>query len=231
MKSYWDLSERERAALTAESVEAFLDVERMVRGAVKPAPPQLEPLEDVALRTRSAFVIRYDDYHRCNVAFETADDARAFLALKPLRLERLYPAGVDAVLALALGDPSIAEVQLPDGAEVEALSTRLKVNRERKERNDAASAEYARALNKYDEALTELRDDLARCQMLAREHAQVHATWLDYVRLADGDRDVAWKFLVTAFGDVRAREAFAWHGTTPPPDVSRPAVAVAPEAA
>ena len=39
MSSYWDLSQKERASLTSEQVQYFLDVELMEKGVLKAVSP------------------------------------------------------------------------------------------------------------------------------------------------------------------------------------------------
>ena len=59
MNRYWDLEEADRAKLTADQVEAFLNVELMEVGVTKPREPDLMEVEELTIETEEWFKVSW----------------------------------------------------------------------------------------------------------------------------------------------------------------------------
>jgi hypothetical protein len=113
MTTYWDLSEQERAALTADDVQKYIDAELMLKGVLKVKPLALEPEPTVPVPSTKAFVVRFGGkYGRTDsgVAFDTIESAQAFIALRAVRVESEYMDSTSVPYVGRATDPEIAEV-------------------------------------------------------------------------------------------------------------------------
>lgn len=212
-KSYWDLSEKERAELTHEAVTRFEAIELMTAGVLPveplvldPEPETDEPPTVTHYRVRSGHT-----YLDC--AFASMEEAKAFVALKPLRVASSYlngdwnqtvhytaPLEGVEIVAVELTTQSLFEIE-KDGLEKRAAAR--KENRERMEQHD-------KAVKKRNEALAGMWSDWHRCRHLDADHRKVVATFAQYVQIAGGDRTVAARFLLKAFTSHEILDAALW---------------------
>lgn len=206
-KRYWDLEDGERAALTHDEVEAFLAVELMERGALKPKAPEFEPLTETDLPTVDVYGITYHDgYDKpLDIVFPSADAAVQFLLLGAQIVERDYEANVHHTTPLV--EPKITLRRLAAHDAVKARAAALRENKARKDRNDAAQRAYEKALEVLSNETTTIWDDWRRCRSEADQHRRVRETFAQYVGLAGGDEVVAWRFLRKAFSEEQATAA------------------------
>ena len=93
MKTFWDLTGRERLALTKEQIETiYVPREAAEAGLLVPREPILEPLPpepDVERpKGRNVFIVNVSteegSSNTINVAFATQEQAEAFIALNPM---------------------------------------------------------------------------------------------------------------------------------------------------
>jgi len=92
MKTYWDLSEPERAAMTRDDVARYIDAELMLKGVLAVAPLTLVDETPPALATEPYYRVG-DEYTTLDVAFRSEADARAFLGLGPVRVTTEWSLG------------------------------------------------------------------------------------------------------------------------------------------
>jgi hypothetical protein len=194
MKTYWDLSEDERGVLTREDVQRYLDAELMLKGVLKVRPLELEPVPTVPAPATAVYTIRFGRYTDSSVAFATANDAQAFLALKPLRVESHY---LDGTSVSSLGDMEDAEVvatPIYTKAEIDSCKAELSKRGAIKAANERRESEYLEARKKQDEALKGLWDDWTLCVEREARLRAVAETFADYAVTA-GSTVLAEKFL------------------------------------
>jgi hypothetical protein len=194
MMTYWDLSEAERGELTQDEVQKYVDAELMLKGVLKVKPLVLEPEPSAPEPTSVVYVVRHSRYHDFGAAFDRIEDAKAFVALKPKRLESHW-LGSESVPAIAASpEPEIVEVRVYGEAELVAIKSDLQRASAVRAANKRREEEFEKAKKANDEALKGLWEDWARC----REHAStlrgVADTFADYQRTA-GDDGLASKFL------------------------------------
>lgn len=231
-RRYWDLEERDRAALSAEDVKTYLDVELMERGVLRPRPPVLEPISEVELATRTMFGIKYDSYHELDVVFPTAEAAAAFVALGAMLVKTDYQAGSAKYLE-PLSDAAISTRNVTTKEAALAGRAVLRENNARKERNEKAQQEYEKAVDAVDKETRAIWDDWHECRRVVAGHARVLETWVNYVAMARGDEQVAGRFLFKAFTQSQVIDAFKFAGVELPtaPQVVEQAPAPAAEEA
>lgn len=215
--SYWDLSERERAALTSEGVEGYLDYELMSAGVVRPRrPPSTDVPNLPELERVQVYVVRagYSDL----IAFDAPEKVDQFLKLGPIRVLSDYDAGSKVAYAEPLfhGDDEIA-----NGVSPRSVATRASfmLRREELKRAEAArrASEGARksyedALAKVDKATSGVWADWHAMQAKGRECDEVAETLAEYLRMTGGDRALALRFLAKAFSVSRRADASEWFG-------------------
>ncbi len=198
MKTYWDLDETERAQLTTEDVERYIDAELMLKGVLKVKPLVLEPEIVAPVPTASVFTVRIDSYNKLDVAFETVEQARAFLTLKPKHLASEYMTNGSCPYTRVLGDCEISEIRVFTEAEKDAAKAELKRAGAVKAENERRVEESSKAHKLQDEALKGLWDDYYECKARDARLRAVAETYADYQRTA-GDDIVAANFLAKVY--------------------------------
>ncbi len=216
MKTYWDLSEQERADLAADDVQRYVDAELMLKGVLKVIPLALEPVPKVPEPTTKAFVVRFaGKYGRADsgVAFATLEAAQAFVALRPLTLGSEYLDSTSVQYTVAVGDAEIAEVPIFTEEAKNAVRNELKKAAAIAATNSKRTEEYGNAVREQEKALSGLWEDWTRCR---EENARLRAvadTFADYTRTA-GDEATASKFLAKVYPAeiiAEAAQRFGFH--------------------
>lgn len=248
-KTYWDLEEKERAALTDEEVERFVDAELMTKGVLKVAAPDLVPVPEVATKPSAYYTVqivgRYGVSESLDVVFASREAAAASLT-GAFSLDHDYQS--DSRVARPIRpDAKVVEVEaLPESVHVEHKATLERV-KAAKEANAKAQQEYQEASRKQSQALQGLWDDWHRCRGLDRQHRKVVATFEEYVRVAQGGeqpasvaqlgrsaeeaRTIAGRFLLKVFTREEIAAAGEWCGVEipVPGDVAEAPRAEAPQ--
>jgi len=210
MKTYWKLSNAERAALTEEEVTAFVEIELMEKGVLN-VPPAVELLEiaEPELQKTMVFVVSTDnEYHgtdRINYGFTTADSAQAFadlLAKRASRIENGYHTGrveyLKPFTKFSVSSTLVVthEDYLKHKAELEKIEARKKANEETK-------AERVKIEKAISEATGDMWSDWHECRGHAARLDNVRATYVKYLELSDGSASVARNFLLKAYENDR----------------------------
>jgi hypothetical protein len=211
MKSYWDYSEKERAALSHDQVSDLLKFELMDKGVLKPESPELLDEELPEIRKTQFFRVTHAGrYSRepFDIAFATVENAQAFMALKPMRIlsEWQYPGD----FVKPSGELQIEVVELPTEQDHVAHRPRLAECKANKERNDKAKDEYNKAIKAVDDACDGIWEDFRDMQASDRSHRKVLEVWDQYVADCNGEEEIAFRFLQKAFVEDRIAEAFEW---------------------
>jgi hypothetical protein len=210
MQTYWDLSERERAALSREDVERFADVELMTKGVLRVVAPELEPMPTVPEPDRDVFTVSHPSAGRVDFCFATAEQARAFVALKPIRRAHHY---VDGLWVDYLEESTEWKIAAERGVS-EDLATLHRTDffraKEIKARNEKRTNNHQAAAKAQQEALSSLWADWNTCRDKARQLTRVADTFAEYSKLAGGDAATAFRFLLRSFTSEQVAEAVDW---------------------
>ncbi len=207
MKTYWDLSEKERAALTREQVEAFEAAELMLKGVLAVAPLELVEVPGLQMATVTVYRIG-GEFSSLSIAFESAAAAQAFLDLKPLVVERDgEPDVVDVVRPL--GSEPVRVVSLPQKDTAQAKAALIKQVDAAKKENARRKQAHEEELKKVEQATRGLWDDWHSCRERAATMARIAETFDKYIAIA-GSEETAAKFLAQAFPAPDIAEAATW---------------------
>lgn len=214
MQTYWDHKEQERAAMTREEVERFLDAELMTKGVLKVAPPILDEVPEVPKAPITTFyrLSREGSSHLwgayrdlASYAFATIGDAEKFVAMK---VQEIKESGgityVEPLAKLAIGPVECVTTQ--DYLNIKSANDAAQAIRES---NNQAEAKYTEASKKTQECLQGVWQDWAECREAQAAHQKVLDTLEEYKKMA-GDEETAVKFLRKAFTNEEITKAFAW---------------------
>lgn len=209
MKTYWDLSETERAALSSELVAKYADAELMRVGVLKPRAPKLSDETEPVVSPRVYYTLsapcRYGD-KTLDVVFDSRGAAETHLATA-FDLDHDYEIG-HAVARRTR--PIVREVVALSEEDAAAHRSQLMAAKAAKEANEKERARFADEAKKVEQALRGMWDDWHECTARDREMRRVAETYQHYIEVAEGDRKVALKFLRKAFPDDEIKAAVEW---------------------
>jgi len=208
IKRYWDLTEKERAALTVDEIEAFCDVEMMEKGVAPPEPPAYEPVVQFVAPTRRFYKIDFEDQQysftreESEFLFLTPEVAQQCIDLKPLVRTKNGPTPIkDATIR-----PKDVFV-----VEDEATATVKAAAEAAEKRNNSLRERYEREKTRAEEVVQGVWTNWHSCRELREEYARVIRTFEKYKPLAGGDEAMAAQFLADAYDYQVANDAFAWN--------------------
>lgn len=229
MKTYWDLSEKERAALSAEDVATYEPLELMEAGVLRVEPYASEPVPTVPAPTRIVYGLK-SVYRSMGVAFDTEEQARKFLELSPRRVTTDWNGASSVEHLVALESTDIVSVAIYTEADYKSHRELLKGAAEVRERNEKGERENTEARAKRDRAISSMWNDWREQCAAERTHRRVIATFDEYVSLA-GDRQIAATFLLKVFDAEAIRAAATWFDRDIPTEPMPIAAPTEPDAA
>jgi hypothetical protein len=196
-QTYWDLEPKTRAALSESDVQRYVDAELMLKGVLKVEPLELDPEPDEPELAKQT-VYRLEGF--TDVAFRSADAAKAFAALSPLKLDRKYLNGNWSRSVPFLN----ADVNLRlDATEASTADDVLLATKD---------LEHSAALKTQNDALAGMWSDWHDQRGLAARHRRVVDTYEAYCKTAGGNTTVAAKFLQKVFSVEQIQDANEWFG-------------------
>lgn len=228
--TYWDLSDKERAALSSDDVQRYGDVELMAKGVLK--LPELvvvdEPAEPELAKTRYYRVEQFP-----TVLFPTLEAAEAFRELAPRDLDSKYlnrNYSTSVQYARLREKLTVDTVEAAAEDDVRQHTAGLEKAAAAREANRKARQDYDEALRAQNNALEGLWEDWHRCRALAVEMERVRDTFQRYIAMTNGDKAMAARFLAKAFPESKLDEAAAWFDIEIPYNVPDSEFAEVPQA-
>lgn len=214
MNRYWDLSEKQRAELTQEEVQAYLTVELMEKGVIRIDEPEYLPVEEVAGPDVLVYRLKAG-WRKSDIAFRTAEEAAN--AIK----------GAFVISDHYVSGHTTQHVSEETEIEIEASTiysldsfTKNKILIDRNKSAEAANKklrdDYAVAIRAQDEALNGLWDDWNECRGKDRVNKRIVETFNQYVKNCKGQSDIARVFLEKAYTAEQIDEAFVWCNLSEP---------------
>lgn len=203
MKTFWELTKRERAQLDAEAVKALLPLHLMEKGVKRPAEPQLLPILEVNLKPAGRVFIA------AGVAFKTLEQAEALFRLEPQKLDRNWRHSGEQKF-LTPHDYHIQQEHFFTEGDIDATQSILKTNAEHRSSNEKEQKEFAEATNAVNDVNQEVWSEYWLCKTEARKHAQVKNLFNEYLKMTEGDETMAYRFLKKAEGLEAIQAAWAW---------------------
>jgi len=215
MKTYWDYSEQERAALTSEQVEALMDAELMTKGVLKPVAPKLHVIPASPLGDKiTVFGIRgkskYGSDEHVGICFETAELAAKFLELKPMIRDNDYEVGSEFHYAKALSDTNITSETLYSMEQINTHRSSLKNRKSKSEENDKLTSAFAKACKASEDVTRGVWSDWHELQSRKQELEKVIVTFKEYLNMTENNGVLAMNFLRKVFDNHTIKEADEW---------------------
>jgi len=220
MNIYWDLSEKDRANLTREDIEQYIDTELMRLGVLKVKPLVLDPVPTFPQPAQRYFRVRCGHYF-LDVAFDRQEEAQAFIALNPKRVDMSHLGHESHNFAIDMSDEEIeiVSVSMFDRETFTMARDDLRQADAVKASNNKKQHEYDEAIKKQKQVLSGLWNNWSECKSKCNRLRRVLETFADYQRIAT-DPVVAARFLAKAFSRGEIAETVEWFGVTidVPPD-------------
>ena len=215
MKTYWDYSYQERAALSEENVKSLLDVELMTKGVKKPTPPVLVevPKSPVGAKQKFYGVVakgKYGSDEHFGVCFSTIEAAQKFQELLPLRRDYDYEVGSEFEYVVPITGMALEVIELYGQEQINEFRCELKSRKAKTESNDQATREFKKACEQSESVTKHVWEDWCR-QLDRRERLQrITKTFHEYLHLTSNDAPLALTFLEKAYGGDEIAEARQW---------------------
>jgi hypothetical protein len=146
------------------------------------------------------------------IGFLSEENARAFLRLNPFILEHVYD--LDRQVTRPLVDPKVEAIEVIQGDIADTTRAVLAERKRIQDANAKATKEHVEALDAAERATAEVWADWRRLRAREYEHGKVRATLAEYVKLTDGDEELAKRFLAKAYSASLIDSAFAVHDKT-----------------
>jgi len=212
MQTYWDFTKKERAAMTREEVQKWLDAELMVKGVAKVVAPKLDevpkvesPAKITRYRIKAKNTSYWNTYDVSNFVFEKIEDARAFAEMYPQHLEE--SGGKKYIRPLE--EISIEPIECITHADYLSIKSSIDAAEEIKRRNDQLTSAYNKASKEMNDCLKGVWDDWGCCRDEQDEHRSLLNLLADYKKIA-GDDAVATKFLLKIRTPEQIKAAHEW---------------------
>jgi hypothetical protein len=206
---YWDLSERERSALSEDELTKLGARELMEAGVLHPGDLVLVEEPPVPEPDRTVYVITGE-----NVAWPTHEEAEASLRNVVTLKSRYFGQDYQSVKYLATEDLAIRPVKAYSAERHDALREAIDVAAAARAENAARRSAHAKALKACADELSDMREDWMRCGRLALDVAAVERTRAEYLELLDGDEEKVGVFLAKAFDNLLIATAETWRTET-----------------
>lgn len=211
MNRYWDLTEAERAVLTAEQVEAMLVVECMEKGVARIEKPMLETVEEVSVRKKTYYRVGYDgrysgkDYF--DALFDSPESAQQLIDLNPMAKDSDYSLSTEHKYAKQCSGYCVERIELAMQDDVLNIKPQLERQAAAKKRNESLLSVYNAAAKKVDDAVSGVYEDWRQCRSSMEDAKRIAKTFVEYTGICDGDQDKAMTFLLKAFDTSEVRDA------------------------
>ena len=205
MKTYWDLTRKQRAELSSEEYEHYVDVELMQKGRVRPIHPALKPVPEVSTRTVGMYKVTLN--YSADVLFSKLEDAETFLSLNPMVCHSDWSTDSEYFGPLASG--SIQPVDIMTKAQFDTKRAELSHAKTIKRENEEALLQYKDADSALSDILEYLVDDHQECLAEQRLVTKMRETKKRYLQLA-GDEETADKFLREAYDNYDIEYFLEW---------------------
>lgn len=219
MKRLDEYTEVELSVATNEDIDRLIEVEAMVAGISKPVPPEEadpEPLPPIS-PTRKVYTLatskRYGSPDYWPQVFNSELDAQTIADLANKTAIGTYDHSHYGTSTYDIGSvPTVYAVtaNLPDSATAKAHEHRNKALAERSNIVKAAREEYAAACEKYEEVASRVRSRWYQAESARNSAKKMFDERSRFRELANGDVEVADKFLVAKWGEEAVRDLMKW---------------------
>lgn len=213
MKTYWDHTEKERANLTHEQVQALCKFELMGEGVVvAPYPGDAPTKPEINEPKATVYAVEWKSatYRSETLHFDDREQALKAMELRPVYIDHDYTVKAESIVPLC--DPTLSEREAFKVFDKDAYSNMLSQYKAEKDEYDKRLKEYQEDKAAAERCCESLWEDYAEQRGKLREAQQVADRWADYVETCGGDERTACRFLCKAFSNERIEAANDWCG-------------------
>lgn len=208
MKTYWKMTEYDRACLAEEDLARLMDIECMENGVAPPQPADIVDVASVDVPSEECWAVKWGWSDK--LYFKTEREANDFVALGGMGLTQCKGAP-DKYCSLTPLDFEVSRKPCYDPDKLADVSGALKAIEDAQSHNAVERKRFAGEVKAYDDCTQKLRRDWVACQAAKRAYEAMLVLFEEYVKLCDGDRDKALAFLRKAKGSERVDSALEWH--------------------
>jgi hypothetical protein len=214
MKTYWSYEPKERSLLTDDDVRKLLDYELMEKGVAKVVAPEMLPVPaEVQVTKTVLFQIQSaGKYGRQSHAllFATVEDAQKAMTLIVGEEDHDYESGSQYVRPIT--DKTVTTVELISAEEHARVSATLKERKQAMDANEKARAQFAKDSKAQQDVLDKVWQDWHEQREFRAKCQRVRDTREEYIRMCDGDAEIAEKFLAKLYRPDEIADANEWFG-------------------
>lgn len=215
MKTYWDLSEKERAELSSEDVERFAAAELMLKGVLASKPLELVNVPAIPEPDVELFIVDGNSH----LGYKTHAEAEQ-VAAQATEISTRYLVREWSGPSVQFADHDFARrqvkaVRVYSSSQIDACRAQLEKALSAKEENARRKAAHETSMKAEREALAGMWADWHECGGKSGEMRRVTDVFAEYVRTA-GDAVIAARFLLRVFTAEQIREAAEWCGVEIP---------------
>lgn len=206
MKTYWDLSNKEQAALEHADMEPYIKLELMSRGVGELPSPKLKCPEKPEVPQGQDF------YEVGNLVFVSQEDANLVAAMNKVQANYNYRVGSD----VKYFEPvdyynSVTKQNLLSREQYATVEKALAAYNEQKAAYEEEQKEYSENADKTANETREIWHDYHEKRQLADRLKLIIDVYKDYIETCEGNADMAFNFLVKRFPDPEeVVDAFEW---------------------
>lgn len=204
-KTYWDLSEKERACLTDEQFKKFTQIELMEAGcAVLPDKPEelnLPPMEPLKMS------VWYEVGGE--LLFSSMEDALTVMNLKPFKKSWVSALGYNQHKAEQVTDAPKTTTCV-DAEEVSRRNVELTERKAKETQYDRQLSEWKKANGEVKSTLESINEDWYAVKEKDRLYKNIVNSLHEYTDLAGGDVEIAKNFLKKRFSEDEIEAAIEW---------------------
>ena len=211
MKTYWDLNEDQRAALSREELSHYLRIECMQAGVVEPKKPELQPVPDLPdVKCIRLFVPVVRDKYGSRVelgfGFLNRQDAEKFTNVEVMHLG--YSSLPGGQSASGPENPVIMDKAYPLVSEEAQGEKLMKIINEIKQNNKKKLEDYRKQMDAVQDVCDSVLEDWESCKEQARNKEHVRELYQDYLETCEGNEKLAKKFLRKAISVYMIEKTF-----------------------
>lgn len=196
MKRYNELSDQELLDLTEDKIKYLIDLELAYNGiipALEPTEP-INPFKDLEPTEKA--------YEVGGVLYRSREDADIAAGLKAYLAEYDYfGAGYNYQWLEKVRDLSVATKNFYTQETVKAAKAQLKKYKEDKEQYDKDLKEYERFIHSQSEIESAVRSAVYAVGSKRYKIQQAVIRFGEYLKLAEGNKSIAWNFFTKAYKD------------------------------
>ena len=207
--TFWDLTHEQRATLTDEDITRYIDLERMSNGVVRPPTPILKTVTTPEIPKKLFFEVYFSSYSSVGIAFSNPEDAAAFIALNPIKVETDYRCRDISWAKSIRAEMNVKEIQLATEQNFINHKDALQAAASATEENEKATKTFHELNEKVTDIIDKIHEQCRESRQIAGNRDALRAKWTEYVELCKNDESIAFTFLRKSYTETEIAEALS----------------------